>query len=61
MSKSYETPWYSRGDMGEYVLSVVESVLDGMITDQQFINKLYAAGLNDQEIMTVFSEDVLGV
>jgi hypothetical protein len=61
MSKSYETPWYARGDMGEYVLSVVESVLDGMITDQQFINKLYAAGLNDQEIMTVFSEDVLGV
>lgn len=56
-----EVAWYCRGDMGEYVLSVVESRLDDMITDQQFINKLYAAGLNDQEIMTVFSEEILGV
>jgi hypothetical protein len=56
-----EVAWYAVGSTGEKVLDVVESAIDGMITDQQFINKLYALGLNDQEIMTVFSENVLGV
>ena len=51
--------WYARGEMGEYVLDVVESTLDGGLTDQQFINKLYAAGLNDQEITEVFTKFVL--
>jgi len=56
-----EVAWYAVGSTGEKVLDVVESAIDGMITDQQFINKLYALGLNDQEIMAVFSENVLGV
>jgi hypothetical protein len=56
-----EVAWYAVGSTGEKVLDVVESAIDGMITDQQFINKLYALGLSDREIMTVFTENVLGV
>ena len=55
------TPWYAIGDMGEYVLEVVEACISGSIDDQQFINKLYAVGMSDQEIMNVFCENVLGV
>lgn len=55
------TPWYAIGDMGEYVLEVIEACISGAIDDQQFINKLYAVGMSDQEIMNVFSENVLGV
>lgn len=55
------TPWYAIGDTGEYVLAIVEACISKSITDQQFINKLYAIGMSDQEIMTVFHENVLGV
>jgi len=55
------TAWYARGDMGEQVLSIVEARLDDMIDDQQFINKLYAIGMSDKEIWSVFIEEVLGV
>ena len=53
--------WFSVGEVGEKVLDVVEAAIDGSISDQVFINKLYALGLSDQEIMNVFKKEVLGV
>ena len=55
------TPWYAFGDTGEYVLSVVESAIDGSISNQQFVNKLYAIGMSDSEIWDVFCNEVLSV
>ena len=57
MSK-YEVKWYDKGQVGEYLLDQVESLLDGMITEQQFIDKCKLAGLNDQEVYEILNEDV---
>ena len=56
-----EVKWYARGEMGEYVLSLVESLSDKMITSDAFIYRLRQAGLSDQDIMDVYCEDVLGI
>ena len=56
-----EVKWYARGEMGEYVLSLVESLSDKMITSDAFIYRSRQAGLSDQEIMDVYCEDVLEV
>jgi hypothetical protein len=56
-----EVKWYARGEMGEYVLSLVESLSDKMITSDAFIYRLRQAGLSDQEIMDVYCEDVLEI
>jgi hypothetical protein len=55
------TKWYARGEMGEFVLDVVESAVDNVINQDQFIAKLREAGLDDQEIMDVYAGEVLGV
>ena len=49
--------WYDKGETGEYLLDQVESLLDGMITEQEFINKCKLAGLNDAEVSEILSED----
>lgn len=56
-----EVKWYARGEMGEYVLGLVESMIDESITKDAFIYRLRQAGLSDQEIMNVYCEDVLEV
>ena len=55
------TKWYARGETGEFVLDVVESALDNVITRDQFIAKLRKVGLDDQEIMDVYAGEVVGV
>ena len=55
------TKWYARGETGEFVLDVVESAIDNMITQDQFIAKLREVGLDDQEIMNVYAQEVVGV
>lgn len=54
------TPWYARGETGETVLSVVESVIDGGDTTR-FIDSLRRIGLSNQEIMHVYAEEVLEI
>ena len=56
-----EAKWYARGEVGEYVLDVVESASDSIINMDAFIAKLRQVGMSDQEIMDVYAEEVLGV
>ena len=51
--------WYARGDVGEYVLDVVDAMTDSVISMDTFISKLREVGMNDQEIMDVYAHDVL--
>lgn len=53
-------PWYAQGEIADYVLSVIESTIDGTFSNQQFINKLYTIGMSDLEIMNLFHDEVLG-
>jgi hypothetical protein len=55
------TQWYSRGDLGEYVLEQVEAMIDENVDMDTFIARLREIGMSDQEIMNVYAEDVLGV
>lgn len=51
------TPWYCRGECGEFILSQVESVLDGMINLDQFKFELRRLGLDDDEIHHVMLDE----
>jgi hypothetical protein len=55
-----EVKWYAKGELGEYVLDLVESINDGMVSLEIFIAKLREVGLSNQEIMDVYAEG-LGV
>jgi hypothetical protein len=56
-----EVKWYARGEMGEYVLEVVEGAINESINADQFIHSLRKIGLDEQEIMNVYAGEVLGV
>lgn len=55
------TQWYSRGELGEYVLEQVEAMINENVDMDTFIGRLREIGMSDQEIMDVYAEDVLGV
>lgn len=56
-----EVKWYARGEMGEYVLEVVEAAINESINADQFIHSLRKIGMDEQEIMNVYAGEVLGV
>ena len=47
------TAWYARGECGEYILTQVESVLDGMMRRDEFWWNMDALGLTPDEIKQV--------
>lgn len=55
------TQWYARGEVGEYVLDQVESLLDGIIDMEFFTSKLQEIGMDQQEIQQVYAEEVLEI
>ena len=55
------TQWYSRGEVGEYVLDQVESLMDGIIDMEFFTSKLQEIGMDQQEIQQVYAEEVLEI
>lgn len=56
-----EVKWYARGEIGEYVLEVVEAAINESIDADQFIHSLRKIGMDEQEIMNVYAGEVLGV
>jgi len=52
-----EVKWYCRGELGEYILDQVESVLDGSITRQVFWFKMDRQGLSADEIRDLMYEE----
>lgn len=56
-----EVKWYARGEMGEYVLEVVEAIINESINMDAFISSLRFVGLSEQDIMDVYASEVLGV
>lgn len=52
-----EVKWYERGEIGESVLDVIESVLDGVMSNETAVRELKFLGLSEEEIRDVFSEE----
>jgi len=52
-----EVKWYCCGELGEYILDQVESVLDGSITRQAFWFKMDRQGLSADEIRDLMYEE----
>lgn len=50
--------WYCRGEMGEYVLSIIESWINDNLSTDAVIDKLREIGMEDQDIMDVVYEEV---
>ena len=52
-----EVKWYCRGEVGEYILDQVESVIDGIITNDEFATKMDGLGLSAGEIRELMVEE----
>ena len=52
-----EVKWYCRGEVGEYILDQVENVIDGIITNDEFVVKLERLGLSAGEIRELMVEE----
>ena len=52
-----EVKWYCRGEVGEYILDQAESVIDGNITNQEFVSKMDRLGLSSSEIRELMVEE----
>lgn len=51
------TEWYAKGEMGEYILDLVESTADGSMTVAQLAQKLDDVGLITEEIDDVIESN----
>lgn len=54
-----ETPWYCRGEIGEYILDQIESVIDDRMSRLQFVTKLEGLGLDAGEIRKIMLEQYI--
>ena len=54
-----ETKWYDKGRTGEYLLDQEESLLDGMITVQEFVVRCKRAGLSDEEVSELLEQEAV--
>ena len=59
MSKIQETPWYSRGETGEYLRDWADFLLHGDAPDALgFAKKAKRVGLTDAEVNQVLREEL---
>lgn len=56
-----EVKWYARGYIGDYVLDIVEAMINESIDMDSFISSLSFVGLSEQDIMDLYASEVLGV
>ena len=60
MNKSFETPWYNRGETGEYLRDWADCLLHGHgePDTKRFVNVCKKVGLTDKEIGQVLVEEL---
>jgi len=54
-----EVKWYCCGEIGEYILDQVESLIEGVINNQEFVSKLDRLGLSAGEIRELMDEGAI--
>ena len=52
-----EVKWYDRGETGERLLELVESLLDGQISTSVFFREAMFLGLSEEEVGEILQKE----
>ena len=52
------TDWYARGDMGEYLRDLFESVIDDMVSPEMAVSAMEAVGMSEVEIREAIQGEI---
>ena len=52
------TAWYARGDMGEYLRDLFDSVIDDMVSPEMAVSAMEAVGMSEVEIREAIQEEI---
>ena len=52
------TDWYARGDMGEYLRDLFDSVIDDMVSPEMAVSAMEAVGMSEVEIREAIQYEI---
>ena len=52
------TDWYARGDMGEYLRDLFDSVIDDMVSPEMAVSAMEAVGMSEVEIREAIQGEI---
>ena len=52
------TEWYARGDMGEYLRDLFDSVIDDMVSPEMAVSAMEAVGMSEVEIREAIQDEI---
>lgn len=52
------TEWYARGEVGEYLRDLFDSVIDDMISPEMAVSSMEAIGMNEIEIREAIQDEI---
>ena len=52
------TEWYARGDMGEYLRDLFDSVIDDMVSPEMAVSAMESVGMSEVEIREAIQGEI---
>lgn len=52
------TEWYARGDIGEYLRDLFDSVIDDMVSPEMAVSAMEAVGMSEVEIREAIQGEI---
>ena len=52
------TDWYARGDMGEHLRDLFDSVIDDMVSPEMAVSAMEAVGMSEVEIREAIQDEI---
>jgi 2-hydroxy-3-keto-5-methylthiopentenyl-1-phosphate phosphatase len=52
------TEWYARGEVGEYLRDLFDSVIDDMISPEMAVSSMEAIGMSEVEIREAIQDEI---
>ena len=52
------TDWYARGDMGEYLRDLFDSVIDDMVSPEMAVSAMEDVGMSEVEIREAIQDEI---
>tara|TARA_B100000497_G_C7676533_1_gene408759 strand:- start:1705 stop:1914 length:210 start_codon:yes stop_codon:yes gene_type:complete len=52
------TAWYARGEMGEYLRDLFDSVIDNMISPEMAVSSMESIGMSKVEIREAIQDEI---
>ena len=52
------TEWYARGDMGEYLRDLFDSVIDDMVAPEMAVSAMESVGMSEVEIREAIQGEI---